>query len=412
MTNAPSSLDNVAVTDTPHPAPWLVLTTPHADRVTENFAEQIAAGLRQQGKDAKVIVVGRDLAEQLRGVPLLDVAGVVTIGPLPLGVSVGSTPLYRMLRCPVYYYILDTLIYDLLRMPVAAQFIADAWNDERLVPVFAEKQFLHAWTGGADPLMPPQTIYIPFAAFPDQNGPRPDVPAQRRLIVVGSIGTELHARAMRPELGATLASANAVGLSANELARIEERLLAPDARGNVVLDLFDALALPSRAALDPAVQQFVSAADSFVKRHRRVIAAQSLRGVPVDFVGSGWQQEFGDAPSFRFMGNLPHGNLTRLMSFYSGLVNFDPNWEWGMHDRVFSALSIGVPVFTHANAAPAEEGLPADRVIAFAPNAPALAAPAHALLDAPPAREPASSVDWGNRMQRLLAASPVKELAA
>ena len=112
------------------------------------------------------------------------------------------------------------------------------------------------------------------------------------------------------------------------------------------------------------------------------------------------------------MGNLPHGNLTRLMSFYSGLVNFDPNWEWGMHDRVFSALSIGVPVFTHANAAPAEEGLAGDRVIAFAPNAPALAAPAHALLDAPPAREPASSVDWGNRMQRLLAASPVKELVA
>ncbi len=405
MTHTPSTPDSAA-------APWLVLTTPHADRVTENFADQVAAGLRRQGKDARVIVVGRDLAEQLRGVPLLDVAGVVTIGPLPLSIAVGSTPLYRMLRCPVYYYILDTLIYDLLRMPVAAQFIADAWSDERLVPVFAEKQFLNAWRAGADALMPPQTIYVPFAAFPDQAGPRPPVPVQQRLLVIGSIGTELHARAMRPDLGTTLASANTIGLSGNELARLEDRLLAPGARGNVVLDLFDALALPSRAALDPAVQQFVSAADSFIKRHRRVIAAESLRGVPVDFVGSGWQPEFGDEPSFRFMGNLPHGSLTRLTSLYAALVNFDPNWEWGMHDRVFSALSVGVPVFTHANFAPAEEGLRADQVIAFAPNAPALAAPAHALLAAPPAREPASSVDWGDRMQRLLAASPVKELVA
>lgn len=408
MTNAPS----IAV-EPPQPhAPWLVLTTPHADRVTENFAEQIAAGLQAQGRAAKVVVVGRDLAEQLRDVPLLDVAGVITIGPLPLTVSIGATPLYRLLRCRVYFYILDTLIYDLLRMPVAAQFIADAWGDERLVPVFAEKRFLQSWGGGADPLMPPQTLYLPFAAFPDQNGPRPPVPVQRRLLVVGSIGTELHATAMRPELAATLASANRLGLSGNELARVEERLLAPQARGNVVLDLFDVLALPSRAALEPAVQAFVSAADSFVKRHRRVIAVESLRGLPVDFVGSGWQQEFADEPAFRFMGNMPHGSLTRLMSFYAALVNFDPNWEWGMHDRVFSALSVGVPVFTHANAAPAEEGLPADLVIPFAPNAPALAAPAHALLDAPPAREPALSVDWSNRMQRLLSATPVKELAA
>jgi hypothetical protein len=393
-------------------APWLIITIRHPDRVTENFADQLVAGLAAHGHPAFVAVHGPELGAQLAAVPLAELGGVIAIGPLPLGIRIGDQPLYQLLRCPFHFYILDTLLYDLLRFPFAAQFIADAWNDPRLVPVFAEKCTLDAWRAGPRPLAPPHSLYVPFAAFPEPPGPRPAVPVQRRLLVVGSIGTELAAGTVQRELAGTLAESNAMALSGNELARVAERLLAPGARSNVVLDLFDVLQLAPRAALEPAVQAFACAADSFMKRHRRLAAAQSLRGLPVDFAGSGWQQAFGDEPSFRFLGNLPHSGLTRLMTFYAGLVNFDPNWEWGMHDRVYSALSVGTPVLTNANRAPADEGLPAPLVATYVPNAPALAAPAQALLDAPPAREPVRAIGWSDRVGRLLAPAPIEELAA
>jgi hypothetical protein len=393
-------------------APWLVITIRHPDKVTENFADQLVAGLAAHGRRAHVAVHGPELGAQLAAVPLAELGGVIAIGPLPLGIQVGGQPLYRLLRCPFHFYVLDTLLYDIARFPVAAQFIAEAWDDPRLVPVFAEKATRDAWCTGAAPLAPPHSLYVPFAAFPEPPGPRPAVPVQRRLVVVGSIGTELAAGTVQPDLARTLAESNALALSGNELARVAERLVAQDGRSNTVLDLFDALGLGPRAALEPAVQKFACAADSFIKRHRRLLAAQSLRGQPVDFVGSGWQQVFGDEPSFRFLGNLPHGSLTRLMTFYAGLVNFDPNWEWGMHDRAYSALSVGTPVLTNANRAPADEGLPAALVVTYAPNAPALAAPAQALLDAPPAREPVRNVGWSARVARFLAPTPIEEVAA
>ena len=159
-------------------------------------------------------------------------------------------------------------------------------------------------------------------------------------------------------------------------------------------------------SLQLPVQRFVAAADSFIKRHRRLLAIDALRGVPVDFAGPGWQQAFGEQPDFRFLGSMQHRHLARLMSLYRGIVNFDPNWEWGSHDRVFTALAQGVPVFTHRNACHAEEQLPAALVLTFEPNAPQLADAAHALLAQAPAHLPASQaaggVGWHHRIGRLL----------
>ena len=381
---------------------WVVLTVPHAEGVTENFALEIANGLRSHGRVAHVVTLGADLAEQLRAAQVMTAEGLISIGPVPMALTVGGTPLYLALPGAVFLYTLDTPIYDLMKVPAAAQFIDHAWRHERLVPVLAEKTFLHALSAGPEPLLPPQSTYLPFAAFPDRGGPRSALPVQKRLLVIGALGAELSGSAVRADLLQTLRDANSLGLSANELARVEERLLAPTARANVAADLFVLLGLAPRAALNPAVQQLVAAADSFIKRHRRLVAIEALRGVPVDFAGPGWEQTFGGQPDFRFLGSMQHRHLARLMSLYSGVVNFDPNWEWGSHDRVFTALNQGVPVFTHHNACHAEEGLPPQLVRPFEPNTPQLAEAAHALLTQAPTSSPVSGVDWPNRIGRLL----------
>ena len=389
-----------------HTGHWLVLTVPHAEGVTENFAFEIAHGLRSHGRSAQVVTLGADVGEQLRAAQVMKAQGVVSIGPVPMSLTVGGTPLYLAIPGAVFLYTLDTPIYDLMKVPAAAQFIADAWRHERLVPVLAEQTFLNDGQAGPEPLLPPQSSYLPFAAFPDRGGPRAALPLQQRLLVIGALGAELSGSAVRSDLAQTLRDANTLGLTGNELARVEERLLAATARPNVVADLFAWLGLAPRAALSPAVQRFMAAADSFIKRHRRLLAVHALRGVAVDFAGPGWETTFGDQADFRFLGSMQHRHLARLMSLYRGVVNFDPNWEWGAHDRVFTALGQGVPVFTHRNACHAEEQLPAALVLPFEPNAPQLADAAHALLAHASTHRPASQavdgVGWHHRIGRLL----------
>jgi hypothetical protein len=390
------------------PQGWLVLTPPHHDQVTTNFAREIATALIGEGQAARLINADGNLSEQLGGVALDQLAGVITIGTLPLSLRLDGGWLHQRLRCPVYAYFLDSPIYDIARVPAARQFIQDAWSEPRLVPLLAERSYLQLLGGGEAPLLPPQSRYMPFAAFPSEARSANTPPAQRRLLVVGSLGQELSGAAVRADLLQTLREANRSGLAEADLLRLAERLQRPDARGNCAADLMDVLGLAPRALLDLPLLNLVCAADSHVKRARRLAGIEALRGLPVDFIGPGWQQVFGEQADFRFLGSVDHGDIAALMGLYRGVLNFDPNWEWGMHDRAYTALSVGTPVLTHANQAIAEEGLAGPLVHEFLPNAPQLGdfaapllAPARAVQHTP---LPLARIGWAARVRAGLLA--------
>lgn len=380
---------------------WLLLVPRHPDGVTENFAQAIAQALVQCGRRVHLLMMGPQLAEQLIAAQPMTAEAALCIGATPLSIQVGELPLHQVLGCPFFYYVLDTLIYD-LRLPATRRFLSDARDQPRLVPLLAERSTLQAWGSGPRALLPPQSAYMPFAAFPD-TGPAMPVPAQSRLLVFGGLGTELAAQGMAAGLTDTLAAHNALGLDPTQLQRLADHLVAPDARGGVVLDLFERLDLSPEEALQPAVQALVCTADSWIKRWRRVQAINSLRGLPVDFVGPGWDQVYGDVPDFRFLGALPHRQLARLTRLYRGLLNFDPNWEHGAHDRLYTALSMGVPVLSHANTAHADCQVPEGVLLPFAPNAPALAPLAERLLARDATGFAAQGVDWPGRIAALMA---------
>ncbi|MEY8878093.1 MAG: methyltransferase domain-containing protein [Leptothrix sp. (in: b-proteobacteria)] len=399
------------------PATWVVLTPAHDDGVTQNFAEAIADGLRARGERAIVMDLADRAPERLAATPAARLAGVITIGSVPLALAINGVPLHRALACPVYMYLLDSPVYDLARVPATRQFIADAWQDDRLVPVLAERSYLELMRAGARPLLPPQSRYLPFAAFPAQQAISGGVQDQPRLLVIGTLGRELTGHAVKADLLQTLRDANRPALSDNELLRLAERLQRPDARGNVVADCFDALGLSAHALLDASVQGLVCAADSHLKRARRLAAVKALRGVPVDFIGPGWQDGFAGQAGFRFLGSVDHADLARLMPLYRGVVNFDPNWEWGQHDRVYTALACGVPVLTHANGAIAEEGLPPALLRPFAPNVPNPSALKAIGLKLTEGRRvvhtpvPLDRIGWHERVQRLLGAVTARQPA-
>ncbi|CAN5143994.1 hypothetical protein BH11PSE9_BH11PSE9_17490 [soil metagenome] len=385
---------------------WLILTPPHHDQVTTNFARAMAAALEEGDERARVIDSSQGLPEQLRGIDLAALAGVICIGTLPLALRLDGRLLHQRLTCPVYAYFLDSPIYDIARVPAARQFLQDAWQEERLVPLLAENSYLQLLRAGSQPVLPPQSRYLPFAAFAATPTKRNTPPPQRRLLVVGSLGQELSSGAVRQDLLQTLRDANHSGIAEADLLRVGERLMQPQARGNCAADFADALGASARSLIEQPLLNLCCAADSYMKRSRRLAGIEALRGQPVDFIGPGWKEVFGAQAGFRFLGSVDHGDLGALMGLYRGVMNFDPNWEWGMHDRAYTALSQGVPVLTHANQAIAEEGLAGPLVHPFVPNAPVLRDIAAGLLVGAKARRHTpfapDRIGWGARMRTLL----------
>ena len=356
------------------PNVFLVLAFDHPTRAVESVGERMAAGLCTLGFDAAVLSLPRDAAK-LAQLPPSQVCGVLSLGPLPLSVRIAERPLWEHFDCPVSLYLLDAILYDMARVPVMGDFLNAARKDTRLGLVAPETGY-RDWLGK---ILAVQWDHVPFAAFPCvQRGTlaragHTDTPVLPRVAVIGTIGNELGgtpAGETLPDLLARIAGAHT---TADKLATLHDALLADDADAMPAHTVARILGWGPERAFDRPSLAVMVAVDSWVKRNRRIQAVASLAGVPVDFYGTGWQEQFGHTPGFNYIGRVHHDHIARVLAHYRATVNFDPNWQGGMHDRVYSAAAMGTHVFTNANTGLAVARLPPDLVATYDANRPALA---------------------------------------
>jgi hypothetical protein len=387
----------------------LILSNPHPDGVTDNFAYSLATAALGMGLTAQIISDPQSAA-RLAKADLDSHCAAIAIGPMPLQMQVAGLPIADFLTCPIWLYLLDSPVYDFLRVPEALEFVHRAQVSSRFRIAFAEQSYLDLYC--SHKLIPKTSHYLPFAGFPRLQVAAIDraVVPQDRLVLIGALGAELSAGAVAPTLIQTLQGSNRLGLSGNELARCEAALSDPSCRGNPVAALAEAIALSPALHLDARFLEFACAADSWVKRFRRMAGVRSLAGFPVDFIGTGWEQAFQGVEGFRFLGRIQHEDIALLAINYRAVVNFDPNWEHGVHDRVPTALMAGVDVITQSNRALSQNELPAAAIHAFAPNAPDLAPAADAVLSRPSSGPCRPRMDlivrqgWGQRLGSLFQA--------
>ena len=387
----------------------LILSNPHPDGVTDNFAYSLATAALGMGLTAQIISDPQSAA-RLANADLDSHCAAIAIGPMPLQMQVGGLPIADFLTCPIWLYLLDSPVYDFLRVPQTLEFARRAQVSPRFRIAFAEQSYMELYC--SQNLIPKTSHYLPFAGFPRLQVAAVDrtVVPQDRLVLIGALGAELSAGAVAPTLIQTLQGSNRLGLSGNELARSEAALSDPACRGNPVAALAEAIGLSPELHLDARFLEFACAADSWVKRFRRLAGVRSLAGFPVDFIGTGWEQAFQGVEGFRFLGRVMHEDIALLAINYRAVVNFDPNWEHGVHDRVPTALMAGVDVITQANRALVQNGLPACAIHAFEPNAPDLAAAADAVLSRPgkgpcrPRMDLIVQQGWARRLGSLLEA--------
>ncbi len=397
---------------------FLVLAFDHPTRAVESVADRMAAGLCTLGFDAAAVSLPRDAAK-LAALPPGQVCGVLSMGPLPLSVRIGDKPLWKHFTCPVSIYLLDAIIYDMARVPAMGEFLADAQRDPRLGLVAPETGY-REWLG--------ETIgvhwdHLPFAAFPGVRrgqaaGPAGDAPeVLSRVAVVGTIGNELGGTPAGETLPALLQRVAGALAPAAQLERLHDALLAPDADAMPALTVARELGWGPDRALSRASLGVFIAVDSWMKRDRRIQAVASLEGVPVDFFGTGWRETFGDVRGFNYIGRVRHDDIARVLGHYQATVNFDPNWQGGMHDRVYTAAAMGTHVITNENSGFLTAGLPSDLITTYDANRPCLAqlVRERGVLDAPPSGAARLDVlarhNWGSRMAQWLATAPAAKAA-
>ena len=330
----------------------LILMFDHPNLVVEGFSDSLSNSLKLFNYDSHIISISSDLSSSFSKINFDDVELIISIGPWPLEIALNGIPVYKYFKCPIFLYLLDTPIYDFAKFPSASDFLNESIIDDRLKILFAEKSYMDLYLNYFKLInKSPSLHFLPFAAFLSHNDSIQNIIVKNKLVVIGGLGTEL--------------SINGVKQSSNlqELIRLND----PYANNNNQIDLlFSAIndlsfqgnvakLIIKHWSLDPSViitQDFLilcCAIDSYVKRSNRISIIESAIGIDIDFYGPGWSKQFGGTPGFNFNDDIKHHEIFDISKEYIALLNFDPNWEFGIHDRVFTALSSGCAVITNSN---------------------------------------------------------------
>ena len=99
----------------------------------------------------------------------------------------------------------------------------------------------------------------------------------------------------------------------------------------------------------------VTEVDSFLKRYRRLAATKALletsiqRSYEVAIFGTGWEK-LGQLPdNIKIFGPTLYEKQFEIFNSSKSVLNTDPNWTAGVHDRVFNAFGSGCVAITNQN---------------------------------------------------------------
>jgi hypothetical protein len=229
--------------------------------------------------------------------------------------------------------------------------------DDRLKVFFAEKSYMDLYLNHFNLINKfPSFHFLPFAAFPTHNNfknnnAKQNNEVKNKLVVIGGLGTELTVSGAKQSsnLKELIQLNDPYGKNNNQIDLLISAFNDVKFYGNV------AQVIIKYWSLDPSViltQDFLilcCSVDSYIKRNNRISVIKSAIGIDIDFYGPGWINQFNGTPGFNFNNEIKHYEISEISKNYTALLNFDPNWEYGIHDRVFTAISSGCTVITNSN---------------------------------------------------------------
>jgi len=324
----------------------LVITWDHPELVTQNFSTAISAAIQGYNLNVTGISISQPIAPQFETIDLSNIAFVFCIGHEALSMIINGKIIYDFFDCPFYVYVLDTPIYNLRNTSghLLIEYFNRSTKDDRLRILFAEKTYLDLYSNYEFNGLKPRLEFMPFAAFPAVNKKEEKMD---RAVVIGGLGTELYL--VHEDLLKNLDSYNPYQVSKKQTNELIDAIEHDQFAGNVVKHIVRIFNLEPKDLLDIDFLTFACEIDSYIKKRNRVRAVDSLKNFHTDFYGPGWDVKYKNVDNFRFMGKIKHTQISEITSRYKVLLNFDPNWENGVHDRVFTCLASGTSLITNDN---------------------------------------------------------------
>jgi hypothetical protein len=330
-----------------------ILVNQHPFGVVEAFGRMIAEGLRGNGAEVVVIdVSSKDAAGRLKALSATDrIDLVLAMNPSPLKVRLNGRKLFSRIKARFGILLLDNPIY-LIReiesllpeMPDGSVFLTvDAQQCRQL-----RRHLDRLQRGGLS------TLFLPYGGRPSMPLPRPGSLAKTfDLAVFATLDQQISAEFRRGDDDRGTLPRIAHPLPAERVAEAERRAQAMVETGyglDPVETIADVLGTDDVMS-DPAHLAFAQVFDSYLKRYRRLAVMRALmadersRGMRLAIVGTGWDR-LGELPaSWKFLGPTHYDRQFELFRRSCFVLNTDPNWTHGVHDRVFNAMAaLCVPV--------------------------------------------------------------------
>lgn len=265
----------------------------------------------------------------------------------------------------LYYWVLDPIIHDLLHNKEVYSFLNKSATENRYKICFPDKSYKSV----VDTAFNSTTIYLPFAGFFGQQ--ESNSQRMRRAVIVGTIGNELNQQ-KHNSLYDVISSSNHFKFSEKRIRNLVEKIQSPQAKNNISTEFIESENIDPNDVLNSGGLELLARIDAFEKRRRRIAVVNSLEGIPIDFYGDGWNRYFSDRENSRFLGNIRYDQLSAISLKYPVLINFDPNWDDGLHDRAFTAVGNGCRVVSNFNLAFKEFEFPEESYYCFAANKPVI----------------------------------------
>lgn len=338
---------------------------------------------------------------QNSGLTECDIA--IAMGAPALSVRVEDSWLFEKFGKVFYLWCLDSIFYDLINVRGCRHFFQQSVSSSRLRVISPDLDLSNM----INKFSPDTGCYVPFGGF---FHPLPEAENERlrRIVVVGTIGSELFPLPDGASLLDLVQDAPAQ-ITPNLHQKFAQRIERPGASLNVATIARELFGLSPETLFSHDVARYLSRIDSYQKRRRRVMALQALKDYPIDIYGTGWEKFAVNFRDCRFRGTVAHGEIGALCQQYAVLLNFDPNWDHGLHDRVYTATGNGCQVLTNHSAALNDLKLPSpDSLSAYDANNPIIGHLAERALSVPPSPHDRllqfrSENSWFTRLDRLLA---------
>jgi hypothetical protein len=276
----------------------------------------------------------------------------IAMGAPPLSKIVNGSRLFDAFGKIFFLYSLDALFYDLVRVPGVVEFVDRARSSPKhriLVPNRENCDIINELCTGSCSYLAFSGPFFPIKRYAADR--------QSRIVVIGTMGQEL-ASLQNYTKFIDLVQDAPPELPKERLLKFANEIESPGTPTNIMFLARNYLNISSEVIFTPNVAAYLARLDAFQKRRRRHLAILGLRQFPVDFYGEGWEAYTTDFKDCRHMGTVPHSDIGRVLQQYKILLNFDPNWDDGLHDRVYSALANGCRVLTNRSAALVDLELP------------------------------------------------------